>query len=426
MPKLHELLCTFDTNPDSGPRKRKRSAFSLDGRKKVRKVRESGACVSCRLRKISCSENGICGHCNKAANNPQLAKQICLRNKLKDTYVGVKEIFGKLDERRAVLDPILQSLTGSSVPILLSVGPFGAGRAALPLNVMRCNASPVCRWKGLGKINGIFLTCDSVYDERYVVDPSTLPSVDEIDRFGRNILSISRGSHSGEITRLLDDFLLSYCSLGSSSPLRQFSDSTLKIAGLNNIVCYGYLHLRDGSFDLLNRPSTENAFDTSYISPTVHEQIRLLAAEGLERVEESVFSEIDAFNKLIGANKHARIVGGICLLRLLLLYRDRVFRDRIRLHLPTQKLRHRTRLEQWTFMYKRLSIAYGALCRDSNSPITTKWVAEEGPENHELKLQFQRLRSPYLDLCNEKLTQDHDDVFKSLVTRGKETTPKKP
>lgn len=51
-----------------------------------------------------------------------------------------------------------------------------------------------------------------------------------------------------------------------------------------------------------------------------------------------MFSQIDSFAKLIGPDKHARIVGGMCLMRLLLLYRDRAIRDEIRLSLPKQKL----------------------------------------------------------------------------------------
>jgi hypothetical protein len=48
-------IITFDLKPTSRPLKRKRSAFSLEGKKKVRSVRQNGACVSCRSRKISVS-----------------------------------------------------------------------------------------------------------------------------------------------------------------------------------------------------------------------------------------------------------------------------------------------------------------------------------------------------------------------------------
>jgi hypothetical protein len=54
-PTLADHLITFDLKPPSSPLKRKRSAFSLEGKKKVRSVRQNGACVSCRARKVSVS-----------------------------------------------------------------------------------------------------------------------------------------------------------------------------------------------------------------------------------------------------------------------------------------------------------------------------------------------------------------------------------
>ena len=48
---------------------------------------------------------------------------------------------------------------------------------------------------------------------------------------------------------------------------------------------------------------------------------------------------------MIGPHRHARIVAGMCLLRLLLLYRDRAFRDEIRISLPRQKLSMSLRFE---------------------------------------------------------------------------------
>jgi hypothetical protein len=103
-------------------------------------------------------------------------------------------------------------------------------------------------------------------------------------------------------------------------------------------VAYGFLNLYDGSYDLLDRhtgePITENRVSRRYVSETVHDQLRLLAAEGLEPVERVVFADIDNLNKLFGKMRNGRIVSGICVLRLMLLYRDRVVRDSIRLALP--------------------------------------------------------------------------------------------
>lgn len=102
-------------------------------------------------------------------------------------------------------------------------------------------------------------------------------------------------------------------------------------------MAYGFLNLRDGSYDLLEQvpPSSQNS--QRYISETVHDQIRLLAAEGLEPAEKIVFNELDNINKHVCGDEHGRMIIGICLLRLMLLYRDRLVRDEIRLSLPRQK-----------------------------------------------------------------------------------------
>jgi len=113
-------------------------------------------------------------------------------------------------------------MIGSPVRVLLSVicsSQDGERVAELPVEVRGCSVSPKGRWKSLGKAKGIYFTCDSVYDQRYVVVPSSLPSLEEVDQFGRRILSLSSGSLSGEITRRLDDFLLLYCGQGHPSPL---------------------------------------------------------------------------------------------------------------------------------------------------------------------------------------------------------------
>lgn len=84
--------------------------------------------------------------------------------------------------------------------------------ACLDLQVMRCSSSPLCRWKRLERSCGILVTSDITDDERYVIVPTSLPSIDEFDNFGRKILLMQCSSHSGPITWHLDHFLSLYCS----------------------------------------------------------------------------------------------------------------------------------------------------------------------------------------------------------------------
>lgn len=39
---------------------------------------------------FQCTADGICDRCFKLAGDPLMARQICIRHKLKDVYLGVK------------------------------------------------------------------------------------------------------------------------------------------------------------------------------------------------------------------------------------------------------------------------------------------------------------------------------------------------
>lgn len=130
------------------------------------------------------------------------------------------------DNRKARLAPFLSSLTGEPKPIQFSVERYDdydsvlfknndhytRSLASLDIQVMQCSSSSLCRWKKLTKDSGIYITSDIFEGQRYVIVPSSLPSIDEFDRFGRKILLASNGGHSGSITLFLDRFLMTYCS----------------------------------------------------------------------------------------------------------------------------------------------------------------------------------------------------------------------
>lgn len=125
---------------------------------------------------------------------------------------------------------------------------------------------------------------------------------------------------------------------------------TSRIASFNNLVAYGSLDLRDGSFDLLDRPHGRLSHER-YVSETVHDQVRVRAADGLDPAERLMASELDKLLKNIGSNKHTRTIVGICLLRLVLIYRDRLVRDTIRISLPKSTVRRSLRNSMWQSVY---------------------------------------------------------------------------
>jgi hypothetical protein len=112
------------------------------------------------------------------------------------------------------------SLDGNPRDIRLSLhSETESSTAALSVQVMQCTDSPDGRWKSLRKARGIYITSKLLREKRYVIMPSSVPGIDELDVFGRDILLMSTGSLSGKMTRLLDGFLSCYCNRRGASGL---------------------------------------------------------------------------------------------------------------------------------------------------------------------------------------------------------------
>lgn len=73
--------------------------------------------------------------------------------------------------------------------------------------------------------------------------PDSLPTVDELDFFGREILLSSFESHSGKITHILDKFLYIYCKQYYGSHLvRYLGKGYLNYRLIKNRHVYVTLH----------------------------------------------------------------------------------------------------------------------------------------------------------------------------------------
>jgi len=183
----------------------------------------------------------VCDQCKRTVDDPVIAKQICLRTRIQDIYVGVKgtpislgiseqlvdhflpELHGSsLDAKKERLQTFLTSLVGHPQAVTLSLNSEATSDRStveLHLQVMQCTVSPKGCWKSLKKVRGIYITSVKMDEKRYVIIPSSLPDIDGFDTFGRDILLMSTGSLSGRMTRLLDDFLFCYSNREGASRL---------------------------------------------------------------------------------------------------------------------------------------------------------------------------------------------------------------
>ncbi|KAB8298891.1 hypothetical protein EYC80_001049 [Monilinia laxa] len=73
------LSSVFEVNMNQQPKRKARSAFTPQGKKKVEAVRSVGACIQCKFRKRTCGTSEPCILCIRRAGNVQSAVTLCTR-----------------------------------------------------------------------------------------------------------------------------------------------------------------------------------------------------------------------------------------------------------------------------------------------------------------------------------------------------------
>ncbi|KAF7894195.1 hypothetical protein EAF00_007709 [Botryotinia globosa] len=73
------LSSVFEVNMNQQPKRKARSAFTPQGKKKVEAVRSVGACVQCKFRKRTCGINEPCMLCIRRAGSLESAASLCTR-----------------------------------------------------------------------------------------------------------------------------------------------------------------------------------------------------------------------------------------------------------------------------------------------------------------------------------------------------------
>ncbi|TEY47311.1 hypothetical protein BOTCAL_0308g00050 [Botryotinia calthae] len=73
------LSSVFEINMNQPPKRKARSAFTPQGKKKVEAVRSVGACIQCKFRKRTCGTNEPCILCIRRAGSVESAASLCTR-----------------------------------------------------------------------------------------------------------------------------------------------------------------------------------------------------------------------------------------------------------------------------------------------------------------------------------------------------------
>ncbi|KAJ8059011.1 hypothetical protein OCU04_011991 [Sclerotinia nivalis] len=73
------LSSVFEVNANQPPKRKARSAFTPQGKKKVEAVRSVGACIQCKFRKRTCGTSEPCMLCVRRAGSVESAASLCTR-----------------------------------------------------------------------------------------------------------------------------------------------------------------------------------------------------------------------------------------------------------------------------------------------------------------------------------------------------------
>lgn len=92
-------VSTFVGTPN-GRKRKVRGEFPVDERVKVRKVRQKGACLRCRMLKKSCDENDPCGECSKL-DNARLWKAACTRIRMTELFTASQSNYFRITAYQA-------------------------------------------------------------------------------------------------------------------------------------------------------------------------------------------------------------------------------------------------------------------------------------------------------------------------------------
>jgi hypothetical protein len=164
-----------------------------------------------------------------AQQNPQLAKHICLRNSLKDFRQTIPDIYNTAGRS------LPTELFGSSRKLLIGDRIMTKGKDSV---FFPADVKIIVQVRDIDyEPNTTVVWGEGSKKEQvpnYAIADNTLPSVDHLDRWGRNLIKTKLRQLSDFELFSMDDFLLSYCDHKPALPLVSSNKSHL-IEGTTDI-----------------------------------------------------------------------------------------------------------------------------------------------------------------------------------------------
>ncbi|KAH6665564.1 hypothetical protein B0J14DRAFT_660735 [Halenospora varia] len=421
-------LAILDFNRKPRKKTRERACFDDEKRMKVALTRKKGACLICRARKVPCETvpgYDYCLNCIKKSGDTVTAHHICVRQQLKETRFRVSDFYYREFRQKDLLfytryyDAQRSNISDSSISVAHAprFGPLPV--LHVDVHVYPGNDIPNRFHKAgrVGDSNGQLYTT-----QHYMIVETSLPDVQQLDVWGREMLKAKCRLDPHNLRSSIDEVLLRYCEVNQNVEIKTLLNSTMRIVSLSACrarppVNYeeSMKRIADVSGDWSDR-ERERGVD---VSDEVYAQLVVIALAGIEEAEEFVLEILDKLRNEMKIGQLEWVAVGICLMRLLLVYRDQALRYANGRKLVGSNVDPRA--TRAMLMYDTLTAVYGATFHKTQSPLSTQVSTNDYREllfnDSSLLQSMQSLQFHYTRFCNGVEFELEDATFQKLVAQ---------
>ncbi|KAF4635632.1 hypothetical protein G7Y89_g2465 [Cudoniella acicularis] len=300
---------------------RQRACFDTEKKLKVASTRKKGACVSCKARKVTCEsvpEQDYCMNCIKKAGESITACNICVRQQLKENRFKVEDFYYCEFRQRGLLEYAkyyeAHKANQTRSMIAISHGPrFGKLQTLnVEVQIYPGNDMPNIFFKA-GREGD---SKSQLYTTKhYMIVDSSLPTVQQLDLWGREMVNAKCKMDPHTLQSAIDMALMRYCDINPNRRIRLSSPTPVNFEES--------MHRMEDRSRAWSSQERERGVD---VSDEVYAQVVIIALTGIEEAEEFVLGSLDQFRNEMKIGKLEWVAVGICLMRLLLVYRDLALR----------------------------------------------------------------------------------------------------
>ncbi|PVH84053.1 hypothetical protein DL98DRAFT_652098 [Cadophora sp. DSE1049] len=409
LPPPEHLMTAFESQPPKNA-KRGKKAYNTKQRKKVSEVRNKRACWQCQIRKTACSTEETCTRCQGMTQDAKLAGHICLRQKLLDVYLSHSSIYEMIIKSQERNRASIRFIPYATEQILFKMEDMIEASPSLTLTVTKYERI----YPGSG-LSGSYTRPVSWHPpstEQRALLPTAVPGIEQLESMSRASLS---KVHDPFLNHELHDKVNHVLLLCSERPLQHSTldlvAATLSIVKLRSFLMHSlvFSHVRTAD----HAPEED-----SYADPVLNQHIRAIALTGIAKAERFVLARFNDLHRLLSLDKDSMMIAQICLLRLMLVYRNDVLLCERSVEIPVKsRVIFTARLEKVRFMYRMVATTYGTLCDKTSSFGQFSSPEDISDNDWVLANAFEEMEIAFTYFCEHDLNNEQDEMLLYFIER---------